>query len=113
MAQRRTRTSLAREIYYILCLVMFIVSALFAFWGPGGWRELKKAQMEMQVLRARVDSLDRQNKERLIQIHDLKSREDKIEEIARRDGFAQAGEIIQQVPSDLPTQDSSRPPSKP
>jgi cell division protein FtsB len=92
---------------------MFIVSALFAFWGPGGWRELKKAQIEVQVLRARVDSLDHQNKERLIRIQDLKSRKDKIEEIARGEGFAQDGEIIQQVPSDLPKQDSSRPPSKP
>jgi cell division protein FtsB len=113
MAKRRTRTSFAREIYYILCLALFIVSAFFAFWGPGGWRELKKAQLEMEVRRARVDALDRQNNERLKSIEALKSRKDEIERIARQEGYAQEGEIIQRVPSDTPSREPEQPPSKP
>lgn len=113
MAKRKKRTSFAREIYYILCLTMFIVSALFAFWGPGGWRELKKAQLEMETRRVRVDALDRQNKERLKSIEALKSRKDEIERIAREEGYAQEGEIIQRVPSDSAARDAARPPSKP
>lgn len=114
MAKRKTRTSFAREIYYILCLAIFIVSALFAFWGPGGWRELKKAQLEMETRRARVDALDRQNKERLKSIEALKSRKYEIERIAREEeGYAQEGEIIQRVPSDTAARDTAQPPSQP
>ena len=113
MARRRTRTSLAREVYYILCLVLFIVSALFAIWGPGGWRELKRAQLEMQVLRARVDDLSRQNTRRLKSIEDLKSRKEEIEGIAREEGWARDDEIIQRVPSDAPAPGPPQPPSKP
>ena len=61
MARRRTQTSFAKEVYYILCLVVFIVSALFTLWGPKGFGEMKKAQRELETHRARVNALEISN----------------------------------------------------
>ncbi len=110
MVQRRTRTSFAKEIYYILCLAVFIVGTIFAIWGPGGWRELKKAQRELETRRARVDALRLANNEKMRSIEALRSDKEAQEKYAREKGYARNGEIIVQIP--IP-QHSSQLPSKP
>ena len=73
MARRRSRTSFAKEVYYILCLVVFIVSALFTLWGPKGFSEMKKAQRELETHRARVNALEISNEQRIQVIRAFKT----------------------------------------
>jgi cell division protein FtsB len=97
MAQRKARISFGKELYYILCSVVVIVSTIFSIWGPGGFREMRKAQQELEVHRARVNALQRSNSERLQRIQDLKSNPDFLEEYAREKEYAREGEIIQRL----------------
>ena len=95
MARRRKRTSFAREVYYILCLVVFIVSALFTLWGPKGFSEMKKTQRALETHRARVNALEASNDQRIQEIKALKTDKQALEKYARENGYVQEGEIIQ------------------
>ena len=88
----------AREIYYILCIVVFVVSALFSISGPGGFLEMRRTKLELESRRARVADLKRSNQERLQSIEALKSNKEAQEEYARKQGYARKDEIIQQLP---------------
>ena len=90
--------SAAKEIYYILCIVVFVVSALFSIWGPGGFVEMRRTKLELEARRARVADLKRSNQERLQSIEALKSNKEAQEEYARKQGYARKDEIIQQLP---------------
>lgn len=95
---RSRRLSPKKELYYILCIVTVLGVLLFSFFGPGGYRELKKQKLELQEQRIRVDQLERENNERRKSIQALRSDKDAIEKYAREKGYGRDGEIIQQLP---------------
>ncbi len=98
MTYHKNRLSHKKELYYILCIVAIIVTLLFSIWGPGGYRDLSKARMELQEKRRRVDELKQKNYERMRNIENLKSDKDALEKHAREKGYAREGDIIQQLP---------------
>jgi cell division protein FtsB len=98
MAHSKRRTSHIRELYYILCIVAVLVILLFSFLGPGGYRDLRKAQLSVQSQRSRVDRLERGNASRRQSIEKLKTDPNAMEKKAREKGYGREGEIIQQLP---------------
>ncbi len=110
MARHRRRTSFAREVYYIICLVVFIVSALFTLWGPRGFSEMKKAQRALETHRARVNALEASNVQRIQEIKALKTDKQALERYARGSGYVQEGEIIQPLLPD-PASGAAKPAS--
>jgi len=98
MAHSKHRTSHKKELYYILCIVAVTVILLFTFFGPGGYRELRKARMELQAQRARVDRLQRENSDRMKSIEKMRSDPNTLEKHAREKGYGRPDEIIQQLP---------------
>jgi len=98
MGPKGSAVSHVKEIYYILCIVVFVVSALFAVWGPGGYLEMRRTQIELESLRARVATLIQSNNERLQSIKALKTDKEALEKYARKQGYARKDEIIQQLP---------------
>jgi cell division protein FtsB len=99
MAYNRNRTAHKKELYYVLCIVTVIVILLFSFLGPLGYRELRKARLEVQEQRRRVEDLKRSNEERKKIIAALGSDKEALERIVRGKGYGRQGEIIQQLPS--------------
>jgi cell division protein FtsB len=99
MSHARNRLSHKREVYYILCIVTLFVILLFSLLGPGGYRDLQRARLELQQQRARVEELKRNNSERMKSIEALRSDKEALEKYAREEGkYGRPGEIIQQVP---------------
>ena len=98
MTYRRNRLSHKKELYYILCIVAVIAILLFSLWGPGGYRDLAKARLELQQQRERVDELKRSNNEKMRSIEALRSNKDALEKYAREKGYGREGDIIQQIP---------------
>ena len=112
MVQHRGSASFGKEVFYILCVVVFIVSALFSIFGPGGFKDMRKAQRELEVHRGRVEGLKRTNREKLISIQGLKSDPSALEKYARGKGYAREGEIIQQLPPEPETPAAQQPTAK-
>ncbi len=110
MSPRRSLVSYAKEIYYILCIVVFVVGAIYTVWGPSGFLEMKRAKLELEAYRAKVTNLKRSNNERLQSIEALKTDKEAQERYARKQGYARNDEIIQQLPEEplVP-----QPPAKP
>lgn len=98
MTYRKNRLSHKKELYYILCIVAFIVIMLFSIWGPEGYHYLAKNQLQVQEQQQRVDELKRNNYERMRSIEGLRSDKDALEKHAREKGYGREGDIIQQVP---------------
>ncbi len=98
MARSKYRISYKKELYYILCIVALLIVLLFSFWGPGGYRDLRKARLELQEQRVRVEELKRRNFERMKSIEELRSNKGALEKYAREKGYGKEGEIIQQLP---------------
>jgi cell division protein FtsB len=98
MAYSKNRLSHKRELYYIICIVSFIVIMLVSLFGPGGYRDLRKAKMDLKRQQERVDELERSNQERRQSIERLRSDKDTLEGIARERGYGRQDEIIQQLP---------------
>ncbi len=99
---RRRKRSYARETWYIFCILLALVIAVFTLVGPEGFLEMKKAQAEMEAKRARIELLRQSNRERLSRIQALKTDARAIEEVARSRGFVRPGEIIQPLPMEQP-----------
>lgn len=97
---KRRRNSYKKELYYILCIVALLVVLLFSFLGPGGYRDLQKARLELQEQRTRVQELQRKNLKRMKSIESLRSNDKALEKYAREKGYGKEGEIIQQLPPD-------------
>jgi cell division protein FtsB len=100
MAYSKRRLSHKKELYYILCIVAVLVILLISFLGPGGYRELQKARLELQEQHIQVDQLERQNFERMHSIEKLRSNRSALEQYAREKGYGKEGEIIQQLPKE-------------
>jgi cell division protein FtsB len=98
MAYSKNRPSHKRELYYIICIVSFIVIMLFSFLGPGGFRDLRRARADLKKRQQSVDELERSNQERRQYIEELRSNKDAMEGIARKRGYGREDEIIQQLP---------------
>jgi len=95
---KRRKVSCWKEVYYILSIVGAIVAAAITLWGPHGYTDLKKAQVELQVQKAKVGDLKRANEEARSRIQALKSDKRALERVARERGYAGADEIIQLLP---------------
>jgi cell division protein FtsB len=94
------RISHKKELYYILCIAAVVLILLFSFLGPGGYVELRKARLELQEQRDRVEGIKRRNNEHRKTIEELRSNKDALEKHARRKGYAREDEIIQQLPEE-------------
>ena len=97
---RRSKRSYARETYYILCILGAVAVAAFTFWGPQGFLEMKKAQLELETRRARAEALSRGNENLRARIQALKTDRRAIEAVAREKGFVAPGEIVQPLTQD-------------
>jgi len=111
MPHRRSVVSHAKELYYILCIVVFVVSASFTVWGPGGYLEMRRVKTELEAHRSKVSNLKQSNNERLQTIEALRSDKEALEKQARKQGYARKDEIIQQLPEEAPT--PQQPPATP
>lgn len=100
MARSKYRISHKKELYYILCIVVLLVVLLFSFFGPGGYRDLRKARLELQEQRVRVEELKRRNFERMKSIEALRYSKEALEKYAREKGYSKQDEIIQQLPQE-------------
>lgn len=97
MTRRRKNKSHLKELYYIVLIVIAIMSAIFSFWGPSGFLAMKKARVELETYRARIELLKRNNSERMQSINALKSDPQAQERYAREKGYGRKGEIVQQI----------------
>ncbi len=97
MAYSKHRLSYKKELYYILCIVSFAVIMLFSFLGPGGYRDLKTLQEELEAQRKRVQALERSNQERRQSIEALQSNKEALERVVREKGYGRRNEIIQHL----------------
>jgi cell division protein FtsB len=101
MARHRKKPSHGREIYYILCIAVALGLGLFSLFSRGGYLELRKARLELETRRNRVDTMKRENAERLKAIQNLKSNPKTQEKYIREKmGYGKNGEFIQHVPDD-------------
>ena len=100
MAYSKRRISHKKEVYYILCIIALLAVMSFSLFGPGGYRDLRKARIELQEQRVRVEELRRKNSERMKSIDELRSDKKALEKYAREKGYGKQGEIIQQLPPD-------------
>jgi cell division protein FtsB len=98
MACPKARTSAKKEIYYIVCIVAVLLILGFSVFGPGGYRFLRKSQLELQEQHIRVDRLERENHKRMKPIEKLRSDDSTLENRARDSGYGKQGEIIYQLP---------------
>ncbi len=100
MAHSKKHLSHKKELYYILCIFAILIILLVSFFGPGGYRELRKSRLELQEQHRRIEQLERQNYERMKSIDKLKSDRGALEKYAREKGYGKEGEIIQQLPKE-------------
>ena len=98
MAYSKNRHSHKREASYIFCIVFVAATLIFSLFGPGGYRELRSARVELQEQRARVDELKRDNYRRMKSIEALRSDKEEWETTAREKDYGRDGEIIQHLP---------------
>lgn len=103
---KMNRRSYVREIVLIICIVAVSGILSYGLFGPGGYRDLQKARMELHVRQARVRALEADIGRRTatagaIDEDALSSGHPKafelLEKKAREHGFARQGEYIQRV----------------
>ena len=102
------RPSHAKELYYIFCIVLFVVITMFSVWGPGGYMEMKRVHQELGAQRMRVEALKRSNQEKLRSIQALRSDKATLERLARQNGYGKEGELIKQLPEEAKPQSDRR-----
>ena len=100
MAHKKHTLKHRKELYYIFLIMLVGGILLLGFVGPGGYLEMKRARLELQLQRARMEALRRSNAERLETIEALKSDKEAIERYARKKGYGRENEVIQQLPED-------------
>ncbi len=102
MVRRRKKVSHARELYYVVFILLVVALGLFSIWGPGGYADMKKTQLKLQMRSAKIERLERDNQERMRSIDALRHDKDANERYARQKGYVKPGEIIQQIPEENP-----------
>jgi cell division protein FtsB len=102
MARAKRRRSQGKEIYYILCILSIVAGTLLTILGPGGYLDLRKTRDELETHQRRVETMRHENKQRTETIEHFRSDREAIEKYAREKGYGKKGEIIQQVPEEVP-----------
>jgi len=106
MTQSMNRRSYSREIVLIICIVAVSGILSYGLFGPGGYRDLQKARMDLNGRQARVRALEtdierRTEKAGAMDEDALKSGRlealDALERKAREQGYARQGEYIQRI----------------
>jgi len=98
MANRRP--SHAKELYYILCFAFALGIILLGLFGGSGYLEMRRHRQELADQRVRVEEMQRALQDQLARIERLKNDPAALEEYLRRQGYARADELIQEVPPD-------------
>lgn len=107
MAVTIHRRSYAKEIVSIICILVVSSFLSYSLFGPGGYRDLQKARMELHERQARVNALEidvelRTENASIIDedplILDKVEALELFEKIARDYGYARDGEFIQRIP---------------
>ena len=107
MTQLIHRRSYVKEIVLIICIVAVSGVLSYSLFGPGGYRDLQKVQLELHERQARVRKLEinlerRTESAKAIDEDALKSGHpealDLLEKKAREQGYAREGEYIQRTP---------------
>jgi hypothetical protein len=107
MTKLMYRRSYAKEIVLIICIVAVSGILSYSLFGPGGYRDLQKARLELYERQAHVRALEidieRRTKnakaideDALTSGHPEALRE--LEKKAREHGYAREGEYIQRIP---------------
>ena len=104
MAYKKHSLKQNKELYYIFLIVVVGGILFLSIVGPDGYLDLKKARLEYQMQRSRVDALEHNINERMQTIEALRSDKEAIERYAREKGYGRDNEIIQQLP-DAPPED--------
>ncbi len=102
MTSSRNRIPYLKQAFYVACITLALLIGLLAYFGPGGYLELKRVQEEVAVHQQRVETLRNRNEERLQKIHRLREDPHAIEGYARKKGYGRKGEIIEEVPQPVP-----------
>ncbi len=98
-----------RELHYILLIILVFAVGALSIWGPGGYLDVKRAQLDLYGLRSQVRDLNRSNEVKMNRIRALRDSKDTLEEYARDKGYARKDEIILHLPSqDAPDTNSGR-----
>ena len=101
------RRSYVKEIVSIICIVMASGFLSYSLFGPGGYRDLQKARMELHERQASLRALEvdverRTENANAIDEDALKSGRaealELLERRAREYGYARDGEYIQRIP---------------
>ncbi len=108
MAPSRSRHSHAREIYYIVCIVLLVIVGMFSIRGRGGYVEMMRVRGELEAQRARIEALRFSNQERLRAIQALRSNKEAVERLARQNGYGREGEIVQQLQDETKPKDKNQ-----
>lgn len=109
MARSKNRASHAKEAFYIICILIFLLIGLFSFIGPGGYLDMKKSQEELETHRARTEALQKDIDERLRSVEALRNDKETIESYARKKGYGKKGEIVQEIPQQEPASSGLNP----
>ncbi len=111
MESSRNRISYLKQAFYVACITVALLIGLFTYFGPGGYREMKRIQAELAIHQQRVEALRVSNEERLHRIQRLRDDPQAIETYARKKGYGRKGEIIEEVPEpvtpDVPAPDAN------
>jgi cell division protein FtsB len=106
MTQSKRRRSYVREIVLIICIVAVSGILFYSLFGPGGYRDLQKARMDLYGRQTRVRALEidierRTANANAIDEDALKSGRpealEMLEKKAREHGYARQGEYIQRI----------------
>jgi cell division protein FtsB len=101
MAYRKKVTH-AREVFYILCILMVLLIGMFSIVGPGGYIEMKEDEAELAAQTAYVEALRKSIEVQLNTVNALRDNPAAIEEYARRKRYGRKGEVVQEVPEHEP-----------
>jgi cell division protein FtsB len=97
MAYAKKQPAYAKEIGYLLCIVIILTILLFSIFGPRGYKDLRRAKLDLQQQRARVEKLNRENQNLKASIEAFRSNKTVQEEYLRQKGYAREGEKIQRL----------------
>ena len=102
MAHRRKKVSHAREAFYIACILIFVLIGIFIIFGPEGYLEMKRMQVEFETHRMRNEAIAETNDEIKHEIQGMRDDPQVKEDYVRRKGYARKGEVIVEVPDPDP-----------
>jgi cell division protein FtsB len=102
MAHRRKKVSHGREAFYIACILIFVLIGIFIVFGPEGYLEMKRIQVEFETHRKRNEAIADTNDKIKQEIQGMRDDPQVQEDYLRRKGYARKGEIILEVPEPAP-----------